>query len=411
MSSLWKQLLATALIVNVALWVSTLYQIYDIESYSKAPVAYEVISWVILFGVFGGLLLLFAWCPHWIPFLPRGFVDGTIDFFDAFSSDAKFVALPNAALCFALVIAYLRAYAIPQYYEAEWEYGVEYNESLTPPGFAFVGGYDDAAMANFAGGNVTCTFPSWVSNSSNDCPPEAFNSTQQKILTNSDIYGILDAYVFDSKHLASGKNVSTELADRLLLQIKVNYNVRKLQKEYAETSVQTPYLFAVLFDSRLNLTGIATGLDCGFLALTEIPALASNTITVAANQILDKQRKIETNNENCQKFLQNVNAWENPPFTTYTFGISSMTNSEYSSCDISTDPSAVCISQLILRFGTHVKGLSGRWVRVVRPTFLTVTELEEWKAVNLRSISFRRGVVDRACSAGARIAYVRWGDQ
>jgi hypothetical protein len=54
--------LATALVLNVALWLSILYQVYDIENYYTNRSFYESIGWLVIMGIPVGILLFAVWC-------------------------------------------------------------------------------------------------------------------------------------------------------------------------------------------------------------------------------------------------------------------------------------------------------------------------------------------------------------
>jgi hypothetical protein len=270
--------------------------------------------------------------------------------------------------CFVFVIVYFRTNAVNKYGTSDWAFQVEYNESLALPAFALVGGYQDAAMATFAGGGTKCTFPIWVNNSSNDCPLDAFKS-KQTIRTTSGVYGNLTAYVFDPAKLQAGKNLSTALSDRVLLKVNVNCdrsiiilptrsncftdNSDDLKRDYTEQAMQTPYLFAALFDPRVDL---GSALDCGLVALTEIPALASNTFTITANYISDTLQMVHSSGDQtaCKEFYAKTLALKEPPYTSYAFHLGSMTTLAPNTCDTAIAATASCVSQVILRFGTHI---------------------------------------------------------
>jgi len=131
-------------------------------------------------------------------------------------------------------------------------------------------------------------------------------------------------------------------------------NLAKLQNAYQEQAVQTPYLFAAMYDPRI--ANLSAAIDCGLVGLTEVPALASNTFRFAAAYVKDEQDKIRFSNSTteCPEVYRKAFELENPPYTAYTFYIASMPISETSLCDTSIDPAAQCIMQSILRIDKPV---------------------------------------------------------
>jgi hypothetical protein len=125
--------------------------------------------------------------------------------------------------------------------------------------------------------------------------------------------------------------------------------------DYTKYLLQSPYIFAALYDCRIDL---ATALHCGLISLTEIPALASNTFTITMETITDKLNHVQPTEDKprCQKFYQETLNLENPPYTAYSFHLSSMPITDMSQCDINATADAECISQVLLRFGGWVVG-------------------------------------------------------
>lgn len=136
------------------------------------------------------------------------------------------VVIINAICCFGFVVLYFYVSALPRYNTPKWEVNVKYSAGLALPAFAFIGGYNDPAMAVFPGGPTNCSFPIWAPNFANDCPHEVFPNETTDIHTISGVYGDLQAYVFDPNKLQSGKDLAVTQSDRLVLQVRVSCEFR-----------------------------------------------------------------------------------------------------------------------------------------------------------------------------------------
>jgi hypothetical protein len=117
--------------------------------------------------------------------------------------------------------------------------------------------------------------------------------------------------------------------------------------------MQMPFIHATLFDSRVDLS---EALRCGLIALTEIPALASNTFTITAESTHDILGVIQPSNAQpgCREFYAQTLAMKNPPYTSYSFNLGSMPLSDSNLCDSSANSDAVCTSQALLRYATRM---------------------------------------------------------
>jgi hypothetical protein len=117
--------------------------------------------------------------------------------------------------------------------------------------------------------------------------------------------------------------------------------------------MQMPFIHAILFDPRISLE---KALSCGLVALTEIPALASNTFAITAESTLDTPGVIQPSSaqSGCRDFYTQTFAMNNPPYTSYSFNLGSMPLSNPKLCDSSVNPDAICTSQALLRYGTRV---------------------------------------------------------
>jgi hypothetical protein len=126
-----------------------------------------------------------------------------------------------------------------------------------------------------------------------------------------------------------------------------------IRKGYSPQAAWTPYIFAAIYDPRIDL---ANALDCGLVALTEIPALASNTFTVIAQKTVDTLGMIPAPEtpEICAGFYASTLSKDDEPYLSYSFHLSTMVLSNISLCDSSNSPTTSCVSQAIIRFGSHV---------------------------------------------------------
>lgn len=111
-----------------------------------------------------------------------------------------------------------------------------------------------------------------------------------------------------------------------------------------------------MYDSRLPDLGRA--IDCGLIALTEIPALASNTLMFTASYIIDDRGMIldtpDLADNTCKEIFQAAYELDSPPYTSYSFHAASMPITDPVLCDISTYSNASCVLQNVLRLEKHV---------------------------------------------------------
>jgi hypothetical protein len=135
-----------------------------------------------------------------------------------------YLGITNAVVCCLLVVIYIQSYARPKYFTPKWETSVQYNKTLYPPAFAYLGGgnYTDAALVDFVGTHLKCTFPTWKNDTSNDCPPAAFNDSQISLNVSSPTYQYMQSYIFDPRGLPTTRNNMSDLSQRVLLQVNVN---------------------------------------------------------------------------------------------------------------------------------------------------------------------------------------------
>ena len=95
---------------------------------------------------------------------------------------------------------------------------------------------------------------------------------------------------------------------------------------------------------------IELGIECGVVALNEIPALGSTTFTITASEVVDHLGMLNVTDANskCRNIYKS-----DPPFTSYSFHAISGGSSNGSVCDVSSPQyQASCFSQLIIRFST-----------------------------------------------------------
>lgn len=110
-----------------------------------------------------------------------------------------------------------------------------------------------------------------------------------------------------------------------------------------------------MYDARLPDLGKA--IDCGLIALTEIPALASNTLMFTASYIIDDRDMIFKSLDlpgTCEDTFRSAYELHDPPYTSYSFHIATMPITDTSLCDTSKNSEASCVQQNILRLEKHV---------------------------------------------------------
>jgi hypothetical protein len=113
-----------------------------------------------------------------------------------------------------------------------------------------------------------------------------------------------------------------------------------------------------MYDSRIS--DLSAAIECGLIALTEVPALASNTFSFAASYAKDDLHMISWSNgtiqngTNCQKVYAEAFELDKPPYTSYSFHIASMPLSNIATCDVSSNKDALCVMQSVLRLATPV---------------------------------------------------------
>jgi len=104
-----------------------------------------------------------------------------------------------------------------------------------------------------------------------------------------------------------------------------------------------------MYDARLSDLG--TAIDCGLVALTEVPALASNTLTFTPYYFNDElnMTSFTSASTTCQQVFREALELENPFSTAYSFRIASTPIADTTACDVSLTSSTSCIMQTILR--------------------------------------------------------------
>lgn len=109
----------------------------------------------------------------------------------------------------------------------------------------------------------------------------------------------------------------------------------------------------MVFDPALSMSKFQEALDCGVLALSEIPALGSTTISITPYAVNDTLNALKLNNQTCWDLYNNEN--NDQTYLYYESRLASTGDLNSSSCDISIpgyEPGHDCISQVIIRFGT-----------------------------------------------------------
>ena len=104
-----------------------------------------------------------------------------------------------------------------------------------------------------------------------------------------------------------------------------------------------------MYDARLSDLGAA--IDCGLIALTEVPALASNTLTFSSSYLKDERNLVDLKKAStlCQQVYKEAFELEDPFYTAYSFHTASMPIADTTLCDLSSKSNASCIMQTILR--------------------------------------------------------------
>lgn len=105
---------------------------------------------------------------------------------------------------------------------------------------------------------------------------------------------------------------------------------------------QLPYYYYAIFDRRLNF---AKSLECGLIALREMPAFGSNSLLLTASYYDDSVLKVLPRNHtdpDCDRL----------PRSYYQFDVTMSSTSAYNptSCDANTTDT--CTSQMLIRYST-----------------------------------------------------------
>ena len=128
-------------------------------------------------------------------------------------------------------------------------------------------------------------------------------------------------------------------------------NSTNISVHYGNTrSPQNPYLYFALFDPALNFSRFTEALDCGVLALSEMPALGSTTFTVKPYAVNDTLNAHHLNNTTCWNIYDNSQS-----HVYYESQIASTGDLTSASCDTSLsgyNKDHDCISQVLIRYAT-----------------------------------------------------------
>lgn len=155
-------------------------------------------------GMIAGYVLL-AWAFGW-----DARTHSTIDRLEG-------VNILQGVLCVVIPLIYIFWGGFVKYTnQPQWDFDTEYEADLLAPAIAIIGGYNDAAMAEFvSGGTVKCNFPRY------DKPCSASAFSNRTVPLNLADYGAnLQAYIFNG--LQDDSLAFSNTSDRLLLQISVN---------------------------------------------------------------------------------------------------------------------------------------------------------------------------------------------
>ena len=148
----------------------------------------------------------------------------------------------------------------------------------------------------------------------------------------------------------------TREADELVIDSDAG-NSSSIMDDYNTKAPQNPVLYTLLYDHRLNTSDVSQALDCGVIGWTEVPALGSNTFTIAASMINDPlglMLKSEEIPEQCRELVTRIYGWSTP-YTQYNFRISSSGTAYENYCDVSRNPQTQgCLSQILIRYSTFI---------------------------------------------------------
>ncbi len=96
---------------------------------------------------------------------------------------------------------------------------------------------------------------------------------------------------------------------------------------------------------------LADGIRCGVIALTEVPALGSTTITITAQEVVDAVGKQEWPLDECKQIFSS----QDNPYLRYQYSIAGTGTSNGSFCDASQGSNGgSCLSQLIVRYASFI---------------------------------------------------------
>jgi hypothetical protein len=259
------------------------------------------------------------------------------------------------------VLAYLLCIATQDFHVFEWVTEVYPEKGFNAPSFGIFHGENDSAYANFSTTiPQKCYYPAY---NFNNCA-SSFTSVST---FHSEVYGDLSGYLFDGsdtflENSSSKVLLQTFVNCRYLNSYSPSSNSHRLMYDadnskaisggYGDTQApQNPYLYFVIFDSAWSLTMFQDALDCGIIALSEMPALGSTTLGIDPYEVEDSDLKaLSFANSTC-RYLYDTH--EPPLFFKSQLASTGVLSSV--ACDTSStnyDSNHDCISQVIIRYET-----------------------------------------------------------
>jgi hypothetical protein len=121
-------------------------------------------------------------------------------------------------------------------------------------------------------------------------------------------------------------------------------NSTAIVHDYQTDAAQLPYYYYAIFDPDLDFQ---SSLECGLIALHEMPAIGSNSFLLTPSYYDDTKLKVlprNTTNPDCNNLSRS--------YFEYDVKLSSTGIYNYSACDRKYTDTGTCISQAMIRFST-----------------------------------------------------------
>ncbi|KAK0249998.1 hypothetical protein LTS09_014878 [Friedmanniomyces endolithicus] len=376
---------------NVSLWGALFYLVYDIDQMKTDLTVYTIV-WLLAIWLICGALLFFVALTivammnkHHFAHANAAAANANAGANEHATSDSPVESLGTETLprvstlvievgAIAATLIYFWVGAQRWYFkDPKWNYQVDILDSLEAPGFALIGGYNDAVSAYLDSQWSSCSFPKWTNSGNTSCVTMFSYGTME---LPKEQQGPVDLFTFNNTgNDTFATNFSTPF-DQLLLQAHVTWNSRTINDSYKTLAPQDPTLYSMMYDPRMTQDDLEAALACNLLGWTEQPALGSTTYTIEEMVTIKDDRGILLSNNGgadksvpMSKSLQQENAQKSDTtctaitkklhgfpdgYRTFRYHLSSSGTSFSNICDFNgtTQVAQACISQVLIRYGS-----------------------------------------------------------